>query len=81
MREVDNWHIKADGRVYQNGHSGSDEHSSRVVHVDGAVVTTVSGSKYRLGQLDPAVRQVLTLTRAAFDEAQPLRELQPLLYA
>ena len=65
---IHRWHCKKDGCIYQGA-----EHSSPIASVQGAVATTRSGSVYVLGELDPAVADILQLLApGAFDPLDPL---------
>ena len=70
--------IKPDGCIYQ----GPREHSSPIKHACGPLVSTHSGSLYRLGRLDPGVARVLAIA-PAFNPDNPLapETRMQLLYA
>jgi hypothetical protein len=69
MKLIEDWHVKADGCIYQ----GPTEHSSPVGAVSGKVVTTRSGSRYVLGRLDARIEAVLSfIAPGSFDANDPL---------
>ena len=68
-KKIEDWHLKSDACIYQ----GSKEHSSTVVSVQGDLITTRSGSSYRLGKLDERVAEILShASPGAFDPHNPL---------
>jgi hypothetical protein len=50
--------------------------TSRVVSFEGRVVTTRSGSRYRLGRIEPKYRRWLRKARPDWDWRQPLRVIK-----
>ena len=66
---IEDWHLKSDACIYQ----GPTEHSSTVVSVQGNLISTRSGSTYRLGKLDRQIMEVLSsCSPGAFDPLNPL---------
>ena len=57
---IQGWHINVDGCIYQGG----AEHSSRVVRVDGNIVTTASGSRYLLHSRDAQIKRIMEFVLA-----------------
>ena len=72
---VSNWHIKDDGLVYQFG-----EHTSKVVAIQGNVVTTTSGSLYVLTNRDPKIKEAMNLILAAYRSNSPQEYMNPHSY-
>ena len=80
LKLIADWHVKADGCIYQ----GPSEHSSPIGSVAGTVVTTRSGSLYALGRLDTRIAAVMELIApGSFNPLDPLAPaVRPqLLYA
>ena len=71
---ISDWHVKPDGMIYQ----GNNEHSSKVVRVEGQVVFTSSGSRYYLLNRDKHIKEVMNLIVSCFSDYPIYNSADPL---
>lgn len=74
---LNHWHLKKDCAI----HLSNGGHSSPVVQVQNKWITTVTGSQYYLGELDPRITQMLRDNGVAFNSQDPLSAPYDLLLA
>jgi len=75
-RIIQNWHIRSDGRVYND----IGEFSSTVMKAMGNKVLTASGSIYTLGKIDPRVLHIYKMiSNKEFCASEPLADTRCLL--
>jgi len=50
--------------------------TSPIVEVDGTLITTQSGTKYRLGNIDPDYLQWMIINRITYNKDNPIRMIK-----
>ena len=70
---IPNWHIKRDGMVYQG-----EQHTSVVAEIYGNAVITASGSRYRLTNRDPRIKDTMNHILDAYRNSPTYRSEEPL---
>jgi hypothetical protein len=68
------WHIDMHMRLYyeDGGHRANLIRTSRIIDIDGNIITTFSGSVYVLGEMDPLIKK--RIANIDIPAADPLRE-------
>ena len=68
--------LLVEGAVYGNPRfeDGDPITTSSVVEVSGRIITTYSGSRYRLGEVDPRYKEWLDKNYLGWDPENPIRE-------
>jgi hypothetical protein len=78
--ELNEWFLMSGRRIAALANGGVT--TSPIEEVTGRLVTTESGSRYKLGTIEPSTLRVFNaVSKVEFDPEQPLDDLEALFYA
>jgi hypothetical protein len=75
---IHDWHLTSDNRIVQYS---TGNFTSPVKYIDEDIVTTASGSRYRLGRLDNRIAALIKCMKITYDPKNCLEHRDLLLYA
>ena len=72
VKTLNGWYVDMNMCVYYEEDSRHVYRTSKISSIDGDVITTSSGSVYKLGRMDPLIKK--RLDHVSMDEMEPLHE-------